>query len=258
MRPFIVTTIFLIGAGLLLSHFLIPMSNQVKYSFEEEYLIGSVKYEHDVHRELRPDTIYFFHSLYDVKSRCSQFTIEYWKDGRMTKQLISAKAEYFEESDSWNMKLVEYYSYHQDGTLDFRREEELDTVLHVKVEDFGNRPEIIWNMNTPDLTDFIERERGKGAGKIANIEIEKHSRTSNPFSMLVLAIIGFSISTRKVRGGTGVQLMFGLLIGALFVFSSRITTVSAMNLGFSAAIAVWIPNIFFMILALIFYLRAPK
>lgn len=258
LQPYLVTSVFLIGAGLLLSHYLIPLANQVKYGFEEEYLLGHVQYEHDVHRELKQDTIYFFHSLYDVKSRCSQFTIEYWDEGRMKKQLISAKAEYFEDTDLWKMKLVEYYSYHEDGTMTFSQKAEIDTALNVKFEDFGNRPEIIWNMNTPDLNEYIEQERDKGAGNIANFEIEKHTRTSNPFSMLVLTIIGFSISTRKVRGGTGIHLLFGLILGALFVFSSRITTVSAMNMGFAPVVAVWIPNFLFLGLALIFYRRAPK
>jgi lipopolysaccharide export LptBFGC system permease protein LptF len=52
--------------------------------------------------------------------------------------------------------------------------------------------------------------------------------------------------------------MLAVVIGFVFVFISRITTVSSMNLGFPAWLAVWVPNVLFAGVGLILYSRAQK
>ena len=74
----------------------------------------------------------------------------------------------------------------------------------------------------------------------------------------MLTIIGVSVSSRKKRGGVGVNIALGLAIIFVYIFAMKITTVAAINVGFPASIAVWIPNIIFGIVAYILYRFAQK
>ena len=44
----------------------------------------------------------------------------------------------------------------------------------------------------------------------------------------------------------------------VYIFAMKVTTVAAMNVGFPAEVAVWIPNILFGIIAYVLYKYAPK
>ena len=88
--------------------------------------------------------------------------------------------------------------------------------------------------------------------------IEKHQRTSYPFATYVFTLIGVSIASRKVRGGTGLHLALGVLLSLLYVFAMKLTTVAATNAGLDPLIAVWIPNVVFGIVGVFIYRRAPK
>jgi lipopolysaccharide export system permease protein len=54
------------------------------------------------------------------------------------------------------------------------------------------------------------------------------------------------------------HLLLAVVIGFIFVFVSRMTAVSAMNLGFAASLAVWVPNVLFLGVGLWLYTRAQK
>jgi lipopolysaccharide export system permease protein len=56
----------------------------------------------------------------------------------------------------------------------------------------------------------------------------------------------------KRRGGMGMNLAIGIAVAFLYVFFDKIFGVLAEKTSFSPLIAVWIPNLFFGILA--FYL----
>jgi len=79
-----------------------------------------------------------------------------------------------------------------------------------------------------------------------------------PFSTYVFTLIGVSIASRKVRGGTGVHIAVGVLLILIYIFSIKITTVAATNAGMDARWAVWIPNILFGLVGLYIYKNAPK
>ena len=59
---------------------------------------------------------------------------------------------------------------------------------------------------------------------------------------------------RDIQGFTLVEVMAATIILAVGVAAS----VAAMNVGFPADIAVWIPNILFGIMGIWIYLKAPK
>jgi lipopolysaccharide export system permease protein len=183
--------------------------------------------------------------------------LERWKDGELTFKLISTSANYKPETKSWSITNGQVRIF-KDSTEKVYFKQKLDTVLEVLPEDFGLRSEIVATMNWSELNAFIEDQKLSGSGNVAKFELEKENRTAAPFSILVLTLIGASIASRKARGGIGFHLAIAIIIGFIFIFISRITAVSAMNLGVPTDLAVWCPNLIFGILAFILYKRAQK
>jgi lipopolysaccharide export system permease protein len=126
------------------------------------------------------------------------------------------------------------------------------------VDDFGLRAEIVSTMSWNELNEFIESQKLGGSGRVAQFELEKYNRTASAFSIFVLTLIGVTIASRKSRGGTGLHLMLAVIVGFIYIFISRMTAVSAMNLGFPAYLAVWIPNVIFLFVGLFLYKKAQK
>ena len=113
-------------------------------------------------------------------------------------------------------------------------------------------------MNNAELDAFIAKQEASGSEKVTKYKIAKHKRWSSPFAIIVLTVIGVSLSSQRKRGGLGMNIALGLMLCVLYIFSMQITTVAATNVGFTPAVAVWVPNIIFSVIAFYLYKRAPK
>jgi lipopolysaccharide export system permease protein len=88
--------------------------------------------------------------------------------------------------------------------------------------------------------------------------INYFGRTSWPGATFVLVLIAVTLSSRKKRGGLGINIALGLMICVIYIFFMQISTTFATNGNFSPWLAVWLPNFVFSILALYLYRIAPK
>jgi len=67
-----------------------------------------------------------------------------------------------------------------------------------------------------------------------------------------------ALSSKKVRGGIGLSLGIGIGLSFTFLVFNQFSTMFALKGGLSPVIAVLIPNLTFLILALILLKKAPK
>lgn len=259
VRPYFIAAGILVALLLFLTHVVVPHANRVKYNFEVEYMKDPLTVaERNVHREIEPGVIAYFFAFHPETNSGDNFSLETWKEGRLVKKIIAASAQYEKDKNTWSINKATIRIFHEDGTEDLIQRAKMDTVLNMDDLDFGLRSEISGAMSWSELNKFIDEQKLGGSGRVAQFEIEKYSRTAGPFSIFILTLIGVSIASRKQRGGTGLHLMLAVVIGFVFVFISRMTTVSAMNLGFSASLAVWIPNILFLFIGIFLFTKAQK
>ncbi|WP_454981337.1 LptF/LptG family permease, partial [Capnocytophaga haemolytica] len=71
----------------------------------------------------------------------------------------------------------------------------------------------------------------------------------------ILTFIGVAVSSVKKRGGMGINLIFGVVIGFSYVFFDRIFGTLAQTSGLSPLMAVVIPNLIFLTLAIVLLKR---
>ena len=134
----------------------------------------------------------------------------------------------------------------------------LDTLFSFSVEDLTPLNYVAESLNYNELIDFINIEKNRGSTNIERYMVVKYKKWSIPFSIFILTLIGFSVSAEKRRGGTGVNLAFGICVAMIYVFFDKIFGVLAQQSDLSPIIAVWLPNILFGILAIYLVYNAKK
>ena len=134
----------------------------------------------------------------------------------------------------------------------------MDTTVNITPEDFVRYINHKDMMDTEELIAFINKERKRGVGNTQVYDVELHRRTAEPFTILILTLIGFAVASRKIRGGMGFQLALGVGIGAVYIFLSKFSTTFSTNEGLSPLLGVWLPNIVFFAIAVILLYRAQR
>lgn len=259
IRPYFISAGILVVVLLFMSHVIVPRANRVKYDFEVAYLRAPLTVDDQyIHREIEPGTIVYFYNYRPATNTGENFSLENWENGQLKKKINGSHAQYHLDTRTWTIHNAQVRTFPTDSTEVLQIREKIDTTLAVDEQDFALRAEISSAMTWTELNEFIEDQKLGGSGRVAQFEIEKYNRTASPFSIFVLTLIGVSIASRKQRGGIGFHLMLAVIIGFVFIFISRMTTVSAMNLGFPAYLAVWVPNVLFTFLGVFLYKRAQK
>jgi lipopolysaccharide export system permease protein len=70
--------------------------------------------------------------------------------------------------------------------------------------------------------------------------------------------MGVFVAARKTRGGSGLQLAFGIVSAATFVIMDKFSTVFSTKGNFHPILAAWLPNLIFLMVAFYLYRKAPK
>lgn len=257
LRPYMIAATILMLISLVMNHFVLPKSNQTRLDFEERYYRESISVN-DYHAEYPGNQVVYFSSFTTEEKFVNNFVLEQWDENNKITYFIKARsAENIEGTNKWvlNDYFERYIGYPNDRIFEGHRK---DTVFKFKIDEMAQRDNVAEAMTYSQLKSFIKREKEKGSANVPMFEIELFQRTSYPFATYVLTIIGVSVSSRKKRGGVGVNIALGLGIIFVYIFAMKITTVAAINVGFPASIAVWIPNIIFGIVAYILYRFAQK
>lgn len=258
MWPYFLAATLLTLMSLFVNHTVLPAANKVRLAFEEAHIRATyfVDKKH-LHREIAPGTISYFESWDAQKKQGFRFSLEHWENGVLTRKLTSDRAQYDSTSGAW--RVSDYLIRDMDGAEErIVRGDMLDTLINLKPSDMGQRWETSMSMSWGDLNNYIAAKNAQGDDTVVPYLIEKHQRTSYPFATYVFTLIGVSIASRKVRGGTGLHLALGVLLCLLYVFAMKLTTVAATNAGLNPFVAVWMPNVLFSIVGVLIYRSAPK
>ncbi len=261
MVPYLVAATIIAGTLWVGKNYFIPYSCKIKNDFESEYLKKSSKktLNNDIHFFLSPSEKLYIRYYRSSDTTAQSFRLESFIQNRLVKVLKAEKLVYKSSPNVWTLKdySVREFSGLNESFL-VSMGESIDTVLDLTPEDFIRNTKLMENMTTVDLNDYINRERERGLGDAKAFLIEKHMRNSQPFTIFILTLIGFAISSRKVRGGMGLHLAIGVVLGAAFVIVSKFAATFSNNLSLSPVLGAWLPNLMFSIVALIIVKQSQK
>jgi len=251
LRPYMIATSVVVIFSFFIKNLFLRGQKKTRLDFEEQfYRIRMIVSNY--YAEISDSETIFFR-MYNSDDGYLEFLGMTQRDenGDLLR-IVKANKAYNEEGNTWTL---EGYMIRDIGPLNdhIRYGEFMDTLLPFVIEDMAHRENIVETMGYKQISDFITRERQKGSDEVAKHELSKYQRTSYPFAAFVLTLIGFSVSSRKSRGGIGAHLALGLLIVFAYIFFMQITSVAAVNVGFPALLASWLPNMIFGVLALVLY-----
>lgn len=262
LRPYFIAGTFLAILLWIGNNYVIPRSNEIKNEFEGEYIRRGEKttLSTDQHFFISPNEKAYFRMFNIQDSTVYNFRLETFEGGRLTKMLKAEKLVFMRDTGTWRMFNFEERLI----GLDTQNLEIFDPkLISIKAypftpSDFVRYSKQMEMLTTSDLRAFMQSEREKGLETAKKYLIELYRRTADPFTIIILTIIGVSVGSRKVRGGLGFHLSFGIITGAIFVIISKFTVTFATNLSLPAILGVWLPNIIFSCIAYYLYLKAQK
>lgn len=254
LRPYLIAASFLTVLLLLANHIVIPIANKPKLEFERKY----IKRESDrlvtgtnMHFFISPDTKVYLRSYSPTDSLGYSFRLEKYSGTTLTYLLKANFIEWNKNgSKAWRIRDYEIRTYEDSVEhLAVYPNQQMDTMLNMVPSDFEFYSKQKDLMSTPQLQALVDKEKSRGLNPVKVYMNEIQRRTADPFTIIILTIIGVSISARKVRGGMGLHLAMGIAIGSIFVFISKFSIVFSKNPAIPSIIGIWIPNIIFSFIA---------
>jgi lipopolysaccharide export system permease protein len=259
LRPYIITAIILAIFSFLLTAWIIPISDKKRVDFENNYTRNNYNYKESIHRQIKPGVFMSLGWFSQYDSTGTNLTIEkYDSKEKLESKLYARRISYNKVLKKWNLRDVFIRDYLKDGSHHFKQVYELDTSLQFNPSDFFRRPEDLQSYGLFELNKIIDSERERGSETVHLFLTEKYKRVAGPLSTIILALIGVFVSSKKSRGGIGVNLGIGIVISFSFLFVVQLFNSYAAAGILPAYISVFIPIIIYGLIGLLLYQRVQK
>ncbi|MCS7297499.1 MAG: LptF/LptG family permease [Bacteroidia bacterium] len=255
LLPYIGIASMFAGGSLLLQFFITPRSVRRIEEFEYKYIKSRVYFDQrQVHIKLTKEG-YFFVRAFD-KFDYVGFTahIERLAEGRIAERFVAEEVQWIPSRRCWSFFRV----WHFQAKDPPRYLARLDTCLPLAPEDIIRSELYTRTMILPELWAEYRRQKYVG-GEIANLlEIELNERIAIPLASIGLTALGFASASRKRRGGVAWQIGLGLILAFVYVFLLAIAKSTFATLTGWSWLSVWLPNLLFFPLALLWLIYTPK
>jgi lipopolysaccharide export system permease protein len=261
LRPYLFASFFLAGLYLLGNHVFFPRGNKTMMTFENKYIFpGNYKVKSsNIHLFIGPESKVFISNYLTNDSSGTGLRLEQYDDLKLTFLLHAKQFEYLPAEKKWRLRDYDIRKWVNGKEHYFSgKGMKLDTAIALYPSDFVYYTNDKEMMTSAELLRFIQYEQERGIGFSRVMKSEYHRRWAEPFTIVILSVIGASISSRKLRGGMGLNLALGVLIGALFVFLSKFALTFSTNLHMNPMLAMWLPNIVFGSVAVYLVGKAQK
>ena len=261
MRPYMISAgiIALITYGL--GAYVIPKGNVKRVRFENKYKNrGRQDFSANVQLEVDTGVIAYIARYEDTQKRGYEFTLDKFEDKKLVKHLQASTIQYDTLSyEPYHWILTGYQTRDLQGLREvIQNGNRLDTIIPITPQDLLVSRDMEMTLTSPELTQYIERQKARGFANIQQFEVEYWKRGASSFATFILTIIGASISARKRKNGMGIALGIGLALILAYIMFQTVASSLAINANIPAVIAVWIPNIVYAFIALYYYRKAPR
>jgi lipopolysaccharide export system permease protein len=261
MWPYFLSAFIIATFTFILTNYVIPKSNLIRMDFEDKYYHSSASKRmmvENIHRMEHKNVYVFMGSFNPISKRGQNFTIEKFNDNGTLESKLSATTVLYDTSlHKWSA-LNYYLREVKDSGEVITKGRQIDTTLTIKPEDFSRDPGFVGTMNSRELNDYIDLLKLQGSDELKLFLIEKYRRFANPFAVFILTLIGVTLSSRKIRGGIGMNIGIGLTLSFSYILFLQFASQFCLKGNLGPMLAMWIPNIIYSIIGLVLYKLAPK
>ena len=257
MFPYLLSATLIASGNYLLSAYVIPKANVTRIEFQNTYIKNKqVQSARNIQLEVEPGIIAYFESFSAPSSMGYRFSLDHFEGKQLVSSLTAQSIKY---DSLYQWTIIGYIIRDFDGLRErISSGSRKDTTLTFVPSDFLISEGDCEMMTSPELAKHISRQKQRGIGNIQSFEIEYHLRYANIMSFYILTIIGLSLSSRKIKGGMGLNLGTGLGLSFAYVLFTKISSTFAVSGMVSPMIAVWIPNMLYVFITAYVYRKAPR
>lgn len=259
LRPYMISAAFIAILTYGLGAYVIPKGNVKRVNFENTYKRKKkAEYVRNVQLEVDTGVIAYIERYENYNKTAYRFSLDKFVDKKLVSHLTARSATYdTTEVHKWTLK--EYMIREMDGLREtIIKGDRLDSIIAMEPQDFLIQKGQQQTMTSSELDEYIAKQKRRGFANIKEFQIEYHQRIAMSFAAFILTVIGASLSARKVKGGMGLNLGFGLALSFSYIMFQTVSATFAVNGNTPPVVAVWIPNILYTIIAVYLYKKAPR
>ena len=255
LLPYMVSATVIAISSFVLSAYIIPPANIERIEFTNTYVKNKrVEYGNNIMLQVAPGQIAYM-SRYDNTTRIGyKFSLESFENKKL-KSRLSAQTIKWDTAYNWQVRDYEIRDFNETRE-EIRTGRELDTIIPFEPKDFLIAKNDHEKMTSPQLNDYINRQKQRGVANIKSFEIEKEKRYAMCAAAFILTVIGMALSSKKVKGGMGLNIGIGLVLSFSYILFMTVTSSFAVSGLTSPRVAMWIPNIIYTIIAIVLYRKA--
>ncbi|PSR56783.1 permease [Adhaeribacter arboris] len=236
----------------------IPNSNKTRVAFEVKYIKKPYTFEgRNIHFKLNPESYAYIESYNNTANIGYKFTLETIKGNELLAKLTSDAITWDEKKSKWHLDNYVLRKFVGDKEIT-KQYGPLDTTLNLLPKDFASTYRLAETLTLPELNKFIKQKKMRGADDTEIYLIEKYERFSYPFAIIILTVIGVILSSKKRRGGIGLQVALGFTLAFIFIIFVIMSRSLAQVGDVSPMLASWIPSIIFTFIGIILYKTVPR
>ena len=261
MRPYMISAAIIALLSFVLGSYVIPQGSEKRLNFENIYKKKQrANFAQNVQLQVDTGVIAFIEHFDGETKTGYRFSLDKFENKKLVSHLTATTIKYDTlDDEQYHWKITNNTIREKKGMRErITSGSKLDSLIMMEPADFletRNQQEILTN---PELKVYIEKQRRRGLGNVKPFEVEYYKRYATPFASFILTTIGLSLSARKRKGGMGLYLGIGLALSASYILFQTISSTLAINADWPSALAVWLPNIIFTIIAFFLYKKAPR
>lgn len=257
LKPYMISAAVIALSSFVLSSEIIPILNNTRINFTNKWVKNKkLEMDQNIQVAVAPGVIAYF-STFDARENMGyNFSLQQFDENTLISQLTASRISY---DSLYHWTIYDYSERTFEGLKEVNSTGTAkDTLLTLTPSDLLISSEDGELLVTRELYQYIGEQKKRGVGNIQNFEVEYHRRFASIPAAFILTLIGVSLSSRKVKGGIGVNMAIGLVLAFAYILLFTVSSAYAISGVMSPMVAAWFANIIFIPIAIFFYLKAPR
>ena len=253
--PYMVSALAIATFTFVLDAYIIPPANVKRIDYQNKYVKNkAIDYGVNIQMQVAPGEIAYM-SRFDNRSKSAyNFSLEFFEN-KVLKSRMTATTAVYDTLYRWTVRNYMIRDF-KGMKEEIRTGASLDTIIPIEPRDFLIAENDHEKMTTPELKEYIDRQKARGVANIKSFEIEYERRFAMTGAAFILTLIGMSLSSRKVKSGMGINIGIGLVLSFSYILFSTVTSTFAVSGYTSPMVAMWIPNLIYLVIGVVLYRRA--
>jgi len=255
--PYLFSATLLFVMMFFLTGYIIPPASGKLLDFTDKYIDSfSSDNARNIQMEVEPGTVLYIETFRLTSNMGFRASLEHF-DGKTLKMRITADRIVYDTLYNWHLE--SYTRRDFDGMYEtLTRGERLDTIIPMQPKELFITAMQAQQMTNPELKAYLDRQRQRGAGNIQAFENEWHKRFASPAGAFIMTLLGFTMSSKKIRGGMGKNLGIGIALSAAYILFFTVSASFSVSGAMSPFMAAWIPNFLFLGIGVYLYFKMQK